>query len=104
MTCRAVIIGDAQVLAHNARRLDLQCGYDIVRIGEQIPPQYNDPTIFHLNNVSGHIEPGIESGVAGKAAAQYIEAAVELCAAGRGADAGAGLEALGLGVRRATRR
>ena len=30
-----------------------------------------------------HIEPGIESGAAGKAAAGYIESAVELCAAGR---------------------
>src|SRR5204863_9869590 len=38
--------------------------------------------IFHLDNVDGFVEPGIESGAAGKAAAGYIEAAVELCAAG----------------------
>src|SRR6185369_5478512 len=44
--CVPVIIGDAQLLAHTARTLDLQSGY------------------------------------AGKAAAGYIEAAVELCAAG----------------------
>src|SRR5205814_9197208 len=77
-----VIIGDAQLLAHNARTLDLQCGYDIVRRDEDLPPQFNEPIIYHLNNVPGHREPGIESGDAGKAAAQYIEAAVELCAAG----------------------
>jgi len=80
--CLPVIIGDAQLLAHNARTLDLQCGYDIVRRDEDLPPQLTEPIIYHLNNIQGHIEPGIESGNAGKAAGQYIEAAVELCAAG----------------------
>ena len=80
--CQPILIGDAQLLAHNARTLDLQCGYDIVRRDEDLPPQSNDPIIYHLNNIQGHIEPGIESGNAGKAAGQYIEAAVELCAAG----------------------
>src|ERR1041384_6648470 len=80
--CQPVIIGDAQLLAHNARTLDLQCGYDIVRPDEDLSPESNQPLIYHLNNIQGHIEPGIESGAAGKAAAQYIEAAVELCAAG----------------------
>lgn len=80
--CVPIIIADAQVLAHNARTLDLQCGYDIIRRGEPFPSSPTQPLIFHLDNVSGHIEPGIESGVAGKAAAGYIEAAVELCAAG----------------------
>lgn len=80
--CVPVIIGDAQLLAHTARTLDLQCGYDIVRRGEPFPDQFSEPVIFHLDNISGFIEPGIESGAAGKAAAGYIEAAVELCAAG----------------------
>ena len=80
--CQPVIIGDAQLLAHNARTLDLQCGYDIVRHDERFPDQINGQVIFHLDNIQGHVEPGIESGVAGKAAAAYIESAVELCAAG----------------------
>ncbi len=80
--CVPVIIGDAQVLAHTARTLNLQCGYDIVRRGEDLPEHLRDPIIYHLDNVEGFIEPGIESGAAGKAAAGYIEAAVELCAAG----------------------
>jgi len=80
--CRPVIIGDAQLLAHNARTLDLQCGYEIIRRDEPLPPDGSDPLIFHLNNIHGHVEPGIESGDAGRAAAEYIEAAVELCAAG----------------------
>ena len=80
--CVPVIIGDAQLLAHNARTLDLQCGYDIVRYDERLPDCLSDPIIFHLDNIQGHVEPGIESGDAGKAAAGYIEAAVDLCAAG----------------------
>jgi 4-hydroxythreonine-4-phosphate dehydrogenase len=80
--CQPVIIGDAQLLAHNARTLDLQCGYEIVRRDERLPDKISQPLIFHLDNIQGHVEPGIESGAAGKAAAGYIEAAVELCAAG----------------------
>src|SRR6267143_3520129 len=80
--CIPVIIGDAQLLAHTARTLDLQSGYDIVRKGEPIPDQLSEPIIFHLDNINGFIEPGIESGAAGKAAGGYIEAAVQLCAAG----------------------
>jgi 4-hydroxythreonine-4-phosphate dehydrogenase len=80
--CVPVIIGDAQLLAHTARCLDLHCGYDIIRKGEEIPDHLTEPVIYHLDNIAGVIEPGIESGVAGKAAAAYIEAAVDLCGAG----------------------
>jgi len=80
--CQPIIIGDAQLLAHNARTLDLQSGYEIVRRDECLPAHTSAPLIFHLDNIQGHVEPGIESGAAGKAAAGYIEAAVELCAAG----------------------
>src|SRR6476620_4693893 len=79
--CIPVIIGDAQLLAHTARTLDLQSGYDIVRADESFP-EHSEPVIYHLDNISGFIEPGIASGAAGKAAGGYIEAAVELCAAG----------------------
>lgn len=80
--CIPIIIGDAQLLAHTARTLDLQSGYDIVRSDEPIPEQLSEPIIFHLDNINGAIESGVESGAAGKAAGGYIEAAVELCAAG----------------------
>ena len=81
-SCVPIIIGDAQMLAHNARTLDLQCGYEIIRRGESLPKNFNHPLIYHLDNINGYLEPGIESGAAGRAAAGYIEAAVELCAAG----------------------
>jgi 4-hydroxythreonine-4-phosphate dehydrogenase len=81
--CTPIIVGDAQLLAHTARTLDLTCGYDIVRYDEPLSTERTEPLIFHLDNIGGYIEPGIESGVAGKAAAQYIESAVQLCAAGK---------------------
>src|SRR5829696_8252640 len=81
--CVPVIVGDAQHLAHTARTLDLQCGYEIVRRGEPFPEDHSGrPVIYHLDNITGTVAPGVESGAAGRAAAEYIEAAVELCAAG----------------------
>jgi 4-hydroxythreonine-4-phosphate dehydrogenase len=81
--CAPVIVGDAQLLAHTARKLDLRCGYEIVRRGEPFPePQDGAPVIYHLDNIGAAVAPGVESGEAGRAAAEYIEAAVELCGAG----------------------
>src|SRR5436309_13018269 len=65
--CIPVIIGDAQLLAHTARTLDLQSGYDIIRRDEKLPDDISEPVIFHLDNIEGSIEPGIESAAAGKA-------------------------------------
>lgn len=80
--CVPIIVGDAQLLAHTARTLDLQCGYEIVRKDEPLPDLIGQPLIYHLDNIAGPIAPGIESGAAGRAAAGYIESAVQLCAAG----------------------
>ncbi|HYX41722.1 MAG TPA: hypothetical protein VE821_08495, partial [Pyrinomonadaceae bacterium] len=51
--CVPIIVGDAQLLAHTARTLDLSCGYDVVQRNEPIPPTADDPVIYHLNNISG---------------------------------------------------
>jgi 4-hydroxythreonine-4-phosphate dehydrogenase len=80
--CAPVIVGDAQHLAHTARTLDLQCGYEIVRRGEPFPEDARGPVIYHLDNITGTVAPGVESGAAGRAAAEYIEAAVDLCGLG----------------------
>src|SRR5437868_12483062 len=81
--CQPIIVGDAQLLAHTARTLDLLCGYDVAQRGEPIPETAGEPVIYHLNNISGHVASGVESGAAGRAAAEYIEAAVEVCASGQ---------------------
>lgn len=80
--CQPVIVGDARLLAHTAQQLNLRCDYDIVQRGELWPPPSAAPLIYDLANLPGPITPGIESGTAGRASAEYIEAAVELCAAG----------------------
>jgi 4-hydroxythreonine-4-phosphate dehydrogenase len=80
--CAPVIVGDAQLLAHTARTLDLTCGYEIIRRGEPLPEDLRGPVIYHLDNIGASVQPGVESGAAGRAAAEYIEAAVELCGAG----------------------
>ena len=61
---------------HTARTLDSKA-VTTSSVGEPIPAHLTEPVIFHLDNISGFIEPGLESGAAGKAAAGYIEAAVE---------------------------
>lgn len=81
--CAPVIIGDAQLLAHTARKLNLQCGYKIVRRNEPLPDQIDAPVIYHLDNIRADIEPGVESSAAGRASGEYIEAAVELCLGGQ---------------------
>ena len=43
--CVPLIIGDAQLLAHTARTLDLQCGYDIIRQGERPDDLSHPPAI-----------------------------------------------------------
>jgi 4-hydroxythreonine-4-phosphate dehydrogenase len=82
LVCEPLIIGDAQLLAHTARTLDLQCGYEIVRRGEPLPSDWHGPLIYHLDNVGAAVTPGVESAEAGRAAGQYIEAAVALVGAG----------------------
>src|SRR5438046_1875765 len=81
--CQPIIIGDAQLLAHNARTLDLQCGYQIVRRGEPFPDRITSPLIFHLSTIEGHVEPvieaGSEGGLFGIEEASEIMPAVESC-------------------------
>jgi 4-hydroxy-L-threonine phosphate dehydrogenase PdxA len=56
--CVPVIIGDAQLLAHTARTLDLQSGYDFIRTGLSFSDEVSDPVILNLVIFSGLIEAG----------------------------------------------
>lgn len=80
--CTPVLIGDAQYLSHWARVFDLERGFEIIGAGERIPETFAAPLIYHLNNIPGSIEMGKEQAECGRAAAEYIEAAVALCQAG----------------------
>jgi len=73
---------DAQLLATPRARLICSRAMTSVRYGESLR-QTCWSIIFHLDNVGGFVEPGGRVRCfAGKAAARYIEVAVELCAAG----------------------
>ena len=80
--CQPIIVGDARLLDHTARTLGLSGGYQVVRPGRAWPEPAPVPLIYSLDNITSHIKLGVESGVAGKASAEYIEAAVGLCQSG----------------------
>jgi 4-hydroxythreonine-4-phosphate dehydrogenase len=77
--CVPVVIGDAQMISHQARKLGLTCGLDVVSDTEGLPDDLARAVIYNLNNLSGNYCIGIENEKSGRAAAQYIEAAVRLC-------------------------
>jgi 4-phospho-D-threonate 3-dehydrogenase / 4-phospho-D-erythronate 3-dehydrogenase len=81
-SCLPVIIGDAQYLSHWARRFGLARGFEVINRGEPFPAELDGSIIYNLNNVPGSIELGKEQAACGKAAAEFIEAAVALCQAG----------------------
>jgi len=80
--CAPVIIGDAQYLAHWARVFNLARGFDVIKAGVPLPTNLDAPVIYHLNNLPGSIEMGREHAACGRAAGEFIEAAVRLCQAG----------------------
>lgn len=77
--CLPVIIGDAGYLRETAAQLNLPCDYTVIKKGEAIPENQFEPLIYDLENVSEKIVFGVESAFTGRAAADYIEKAVEMC-------------------------
>jgi 4-phospho-D-threonate 3-dehydrogenase / 4-phospho-D-erythronate 3-dehydrogenase len=77
--CVPIIIGDFSFLEKTAKHFGLD--FDVVKIscGDQIPASTSKPIVYDLANISGEIELGKESAVAGRAAGEYIEEAVRLC-------------------------
>lgn len=80
--CVPVIIGDASFLRQTAASLGLSDDFTVVKFGERILPVNDKIVIYDLANINEEIIIGEESGVAGKASAEYIETAVGLCQAG----------------------
>jgi 4-hydroxythreonine-4-phosphate dehydrogenase len=78
--CVPVIISDANFLLRAARELALPCDYRVVRRGEGIPVLGDSaPLIYDLDNIHEKVDFGVESAVTGRAAADFIETAVDLC-------------------------
>ncbi len=74
--CSPIIVGDAAFLKKTAR--DLGLDFDFVEAFENPSPLPNQTAVFDLNNLKGEIATGEDSAIAGKAAAEYIETAVNL--------------------------
>ncbi len=81
--CVPIVVCDAQELSHQARRLDLVCGLPIYNAGESLPDELDEPALYNLSNIHGPVEVGVETGISGKAAGEYIEAGVHLCMSGQ---------------------
>ena len=85
--CQPVIIGDAQYLSHWARQFGLASGFDVINVGENVgelrPENLRAPLVYNLHNVPGSLTLGQEQAAAGRAAGEFIEAAVRLCQAGQ---------------------
>jgi 4-hydroxythreonine-4-phosphate dehydrogenase len=81
--CVPIVVGDAQELSHQARKLDLVCGLPIFNAGETLPDELDGPAIYNLGNIHGPVDVGVEAGISGKAAGEYIEAGVSLCMTGQ---------------------
>lgn len=77
--CLPVIIGDAAYLSEAAAELGLPCDFKTIKKGETIPDNQTEPIIYDLGNISKQTVFGMESAATGRAAADYIETAVEMC-------------------------
>ncbi|MDQ4121172.1 MAG: 4-hydroxythreonine-4-phosphate dehydrogenase PdxA [Acidobacteriota bacterium] len=77
--CLPVVIGDAAYLREAAALLDLPCDFRTIKKGEAIPENQTEPLIYDLENISEKVVFGSESAATGRAAADYIETAVEMC-------------------------
>ncbi len=76
--CVPVVIGDAVFLAEAAEQLKLPFDFNVVRKSEEFVFPAGKAGIYDLGNLKRDLRAGVESKTAGKAAAQFIEAATEL--------------------------
>jgi 4-hydroxythreonine-4-phosphate dehydrogenase len=74
--CSPVVIGDVVYLKKTARDLGME--FDFVETTENLLHNPNQIAVHDLRNIPDKIILGEDSGVAGKAAAEYIETAVRL--------------------------
>lgn len=80
--CIPFLIGDAVCLKKTAVQAGFNGDMAILHPGASIPTESAGPIIYDLANLTHPIEFGKEQAAAGRAAAEYIEAAVRLCQSG----------------------
>lgn len=77
--CLPIIIGDARYLKQLAGNLGLPINFEVIKKTEEIPRNSDKLICLDLANINAEIKAGIESEITGKASAEYIEKAVQLC-------------------------
>jgi 4-hydroxythreonine-4-phosphate dehydrogenase len=80
--CVPVLIGDAAYLWDWAGRFGLDHKFEVIKQGDALPAAATGPLIYDLANIPTSLELAREQPAAGRAAAEYIEAAVHLCQVG----------------------
>lgn len=79
--CQPVIIGDSIFLSKTAENIGKNFEYLKVNKGEDFPQNASSsslPILYNLDNLREEFSIGVESAVAGRASAEYIETAVQL--------------------------
>ncbi len=81
--CLPVLIGDADYLLHWAKVFGIENPVAIIHSGDPLPFHADTPLIYNLKNLPSSLTMGQEQAAAGRAAGEYIEAAVRLCLGGQ---------------------
>ncbi|HEX4946027.1 MAG TPA: 4-hydroxythreonine-4-phosphate dehydrogenase PdxA [Blastocatellia bacterium] len=81
--CYPILIGDADYLLAWAKTFGLGANFITVPWGEPFPLPTDVPLICHLKNLPTSLPLGQEQAIAGRAAGDYVKAAVQLCLAGQ---------------------
>ena len=81
--CIPVLIGDAQYLQHWAKVFAGPTEFTVIAADETLPLHADAPFIYNLPNLPTTLAMGQVQAVAGRAAGEYIAAAVELCQTGQ---------------------
>lgn len=79
--CVPILIGDAQYLKSWAQTFQLSCNFKVIHSGESVSANADVPLIYSLNNIPSSLAMGKEQALAGRAAGEFIEAAIRLCLA-----------------------
>ena len=74
--CLPIVIGDARFLKRTAREIGLELSF--INAEETISARPNQIAVYDLNNLKDEIIVGEDAAPTGKAAAEYIETAVNL--------------------------
>ena len=81
--CDLVIVGDMTELGRQAQAMSLSCDYPLVNLTDLEGSDLPSPSVFDTDNCLEPVTWAATSAASGRAAAEFIETATELCLKGR---------------------